>query len=207
MKKLIALVVVLVLVLVVALQPKIKKQQEYSIVYYAGKKIQSIPTIIVQKNGRAFRPTDPQRSAAEFAGWYLSLNPAEDEESFDFENTKITESITLYAKWIFDHYVIDYDLNGGYWPDEPYVSSFTTSDSQVFLKPISSATHPKHDTYGRFVEWRAISQEEFLRLTKEEQKDYPVINSFTPNDDSTLTAFDENKHITLYAYYRDFTGE
>lgn len=207
MKKLIALVVVLVLLLVVALQPNVEKQQEYTIVYYAGKNTQSIPAMTVKKNGKAFRPIDPFRTDAIFNGWYLSLNPAEEEERFDFENTNITKSITLFANWTFDSYTIEYDLNGGYWPNEPYASSFSTSDSQVFLKPISSATHPKHDSYGRFADWRAISQAEYLKLTPEEQKNYPVITSFTPKDEKTLTAFDENKHIILYAYYRNYKGE
>lgn len=207
MKKLIGLVVVLVLLLVVALQPSIKKQKEYTIVYYVGSDVRKIPTMTVQKNGKAFKPADPIKENAEFSGWYLVQNPTEDDEVFDFENTKITESITLYVNWAHSVYTIEYDLNGGYWPDEPYQDSFTTADSRIFLKPSSSSTHPRHDNYGRFTEWRAISQEEFLKLSAEEQKEYPAISSITPTDPSTLSAFDENKHLTLYAYFRNYTGE
>lgn len=204
MKKLIGLVVVLVLLLIVALQPNIKKQNEYTVVYYVGRTADQIPSLIVQQNGKAFKPADPYRADAEFGGWYLTRFPEEEDEEFDFKNEKITSSITLYAKWIFDNYTIEYDLNGGYWPADPYQGSFLASDSQVFLKPASSATHPKHDSFGRFQGWRTISQEEYNKLTTQEQKDYPYITSFKPDDPSTLTAFDENKHVVLYAHYRNF---
>lgn len=207
MKKLIGLVVVLILLLIISAQPNIKRQDEYTIVYFTKENTEKIPTMTVKKNGKAFRPKDPQLEDAEFGGWYLSYTPTDDDEEFDFENTKITESITLFARWIFEMFTVDYDLNGGYWPDEPFVSSFSASDKRIFIKPSSSATHPKHDSYGRFSGWRTIPQSEFLELTAEEQKKYPEVTSFTPNDPSTLKDFDENKHLNLYAYYKNFKGE
>ena len=42
------------------------------------------------------KPSDPVRSGYTFIGWFKNL---EDESSFDFDNTKVTEEFTLYAKW------------------------------------------------------------------------------------------------------------
>lgn len=204
MKKFIAIIVALLLLLFVALQPNVKKQKEYTVVYYVGRSAKQIPSIFVSQNAKAFKPADPYREDAQFGGWYLVRYPSEEDLEFDFDTERITKSITLYANWIFDNYTIAYDLNGGFWPDEPYQTSFLASDSRVFLKPTSSATHPKHDTYGRFQGWRTISQAEFNSLDAQEQKKYPYITSFIPDDPSTLTVFNENKHVTLYAHYRNF---
>ncbi len=42
------------------------------------------------------RPSDPVRSGYNFLGWFRNL---EDETAFDFDNTKVKEEFTLYAKW------------------------------------------------------------------------------------------------------------
>ena len=52
-------------------------------------------------------PSLPQSKAAKFLGWYLG------EEKFDFENSTITGSITLTAKWSVKGYTVHFDTNGG----------------------------------------------------------------------------------------------
>ncbi len=42
------------------------------------------------------KPSDPVRSGYTFLGWFRNL---EDESAFDFDNTRVTEEFTLYAKW------------------------------------------------------------------------------------------------------------
>ena len=53
-------------------------------------------TQIVQSGELAYLPDEPARSSYRFAGWYSdeSCNAA-----YDFENAKVNEDITLYAKW------------------------------------------------------------------------------------------------------------
>lgn len=206
MKKYIAIIVALLLLIFVTTRPDIKKQKEYIVVYFVGKGSEQIPSITVPSNGKTYEPAPPVRESAEFDGWYTVLNPTDEDEEFDF-NTRITKSITLYAKWLFDDYQITYVLSGGKWPDDEkpanYPDSFTKDDKNIFLK-VDSKTYPQHDSFGRFIGWRTIPQSEYVLLSKEEQKDYPEITNFKPDDSDTLIYFDEDKHITLYAYYRNF---
>ena len=50
----------------------------------------------IEKNGYASEPDDPIKEGYEFAGWYYDEKY---EKAYSFE-TKVTEDITLYAKWI-----------------------------------------------------------------------------------------------------------
>ena len=52
----------------------------------------------------AARPDDPQQSDAAFLMWTTAQNP---NTPFDFENTPITEDLTLYASWT---YITKYDV-------------------------------------------------------------------------------------------------
>ena len=51
----------------------------------------------VKKGGYAERPAEPSRMGRTFAGWYFD---AECTERWDFENDKVEDNMTLYAKWI-----------------------------------------------------------------------------------------------------------
>ena len=51
----------------------------------------------VKKGGYAERPTEPTRNGRTFAGWYYD---AEYTERWDFENDKVEDHMTLYARWI-----------------------------------------------------------------------------------------------------------
>ena len=51
----------------------------------------------VKKGGYAERPAEPTRMGRTFAGWYYD---AEYTERWDFENDKVEDNMTLYAKWI-----------------------------------------------------------------------------------------------------------
>ena len=58
-----------------------------------------IAPILVDVNGRATKPADPEKTDGnkkyKFKGWYLEGS----ETPFDFENTVITEDMTLTARW------------------------------------------------------------------------------------------------------------
>ena len=51
----------------------------------------------VKKGGYVQRPEEPERNGRTFAGWYYD---AEYTERWDFENDKVEDHMTLYAKWI-----------------------------------------------------------------------------------------------------------
>ena len=51
----------------------------------------------VKKGGYAERPAEPTRNGRTFAGWYFDT---EYTERWDFENDKVEDNMTLYAKWI-----------------------------------------------------------------------------------------------------------
>ena len=52
----------------------------------------------VQKGSVATEPDDPTKSGYTFYGWYADENFTGKE--FDFENTPVSETLTLYAKWV-----------------------------------------------------------------------------------------------------------
>jgi len=56
-----------------------------------------IPDQKVKKGGYAERPAQPSRNGRTFAGWFFD---DEFTERWDFENDKVEDNITLYAKWI-----------------------------------------------------------------------------------------------------------
>ena len=51
----------------------------------------------VKKGGFVERPAEPTRNGRVFGGWYYD---AEYTERWDFENDKVEDNMTLYAKWI-----------------------------------------------------------------------------------------------------------
>ena len=64
-------------------------------------------------NGKTVaKPSDPTKSGYAFLGWY---SDSALKNSFDFSSTIVTESITLYARWVHDEvgvgkYTINFDL-------------------------------------------------------------------------------------------------
>jgi uncharacterized repeat protein (TIGR02543 family) len=55
------------------------------------------------------RPEDPKKKGYEFKGWYKDENLSSE---FDFTK-KLTEDITLYAKWEPKNYTVSFDVQGG----------------------------------------------------------------------------------------------
>lgn len=56
-----------------------------------------IPEQKVRKGTFVERPAEPKREGRTFAGWFYD---AECTERWDFENDKVSDNMTLYAKWI-----------------------------------------------------------------------------------------------------------
>ena len=61
----------------------------------------------VQKNGKATEPKAPTRTGYRFAGWYDNSG-----KKFAFATTKITQDVTLTAKWI-RVFTVTFESNGG----------------------------------------------------------------------------------------------
>lgn len=205
MKKLIGIIIALVLLLFIAFQPRIKEQQKYSIVFYSNGG-SSIDTITVVSNSTVYEPKEPTRIASAFDGWYL--NPDFNEESrFDF-NTKITKSLTLFAKWNNVNFDIIYILGDGFWPskeiEDLYAKELDFDSNIVYFKfgSTQSPVHPGGRT-NAFQGWRIISQEDYNDLNSEEKKKYPYIEKVEPKKDDLQEMFGDGTEIVLYAQYRN----
>ncbi len=87
----------------------------------------------------AEEPADPTYMHHDFVRWYLN----DEDTAFDFENTKITDNITLTAKWTLKKYTVTFDSNGGT-PVAPQEVEYNTS-----------ATRPADPTQDsrNFVRW------------------------------------------------------
>ncbi|MFC9710876.1 tail fiber protein, partial [Paenibacillus sp. NPDC056933] len=55
-------------------------------------------------------PAVPTKAGYTFAGWYTDSGLS---QAFDFDNTTVTNDITLYAKWTVNSYTVHFASNGG----------------------------------------------------------------------------------------------
>ena len=62
----------------------------------------------VEYNGKVSTPDAPMRKGHKFVGWYNQQGGA-----FDFDNTKVTSDLTLYAMWTPETYTVTFDTQGG----------------------------------------------------------------------------------------------
>lgn len=69
-----------------------------SIVSFNSNGGSNIKNLSVEYDGIAVAPSNPVRTSYTFGGWYKDNSTFKNK--FDFENTAITENITLFAKWI-----------------------------------------------------------------------------------------------------------
>jgi len=77
-------------------------------------------------NGMVGTMPSATRSGYTFLGWYTNNNEKVE------ETTKVTEDITLYAKWQTINYSISYDLDGGSVTGNP--STYTIESTDITLK-------------------------------------------------------------------------
>ncbi|WP_312884318.1 InlB B-repeat-containing protein [Paenibacillus xylanilyticus] len=59
---------------------------------------------------KAIVPAVPTKAGHTFAGWFTDSGLS---QAFNFNNTTVTEDITLYAKWTINSYTVNFESNGG----------------------------------------------------------------------------------------------
>ncbi len=129
----------------------------------------AVPSITdAVKNWTIDAPSDPSKEGFYFVGWYRDSEYA---EKWDFEKDKVTENITLYAKWKDKSYCqnVRSDVEAGYVPAGTIVCLFTdTIDADIFYT--TDGSEPDADsilyteaiTIDESVEIRAIAVKEGL---------------------------------------------
>ncbi len=92
----------------------------------------------VDYNGKATRPVnDPTKDGYEFVGWYVG------ETEFKFEETNITDNITITAKWVINTYTVSFNSDGG-----STVDNITVNHGEKVTAPKA----PTNDGYA-FAGW------------------------------------------------------
>lgn len=111
-------------------EPKVK----YTVTFETGTDTQ-IASQEVEEETVAVAPTNPTKSGYAFKGWYNG------DEKWSF-TTKVTENVTLTAKWV-KTYKVTFNTDGG-----SKVSTQTVEEGKLATKP----TDPTKDKF-KFVEW------------------------------------------------------
>lgn len=63
---------------------------------------------IVETDANITKPDNPTRTGYTFGGWYTDLNCT---KAWNFESDKVSDAMTLYAKWTANTYEVTLDLN------------------------------------------------------------------------------------------------
>jgi uncharacterized repeat protein (TIGR02543 family) len=101
-----------------------------------------IPDQTVPARGLVKRPPDPTDSERIFVGWFKDKDF---EYPWDFD-TKVTDDMTLYAKWTREqqtHYTVTFDSNGG-----SSVPKQTVYPGDTVMRPTPAPTRPDYTFDG-----------------------------------------------------------
>ena len=88
-----------------------------------------VDSLTVAYNEKAVAPLDSTKMGYTFGGWYTDDTTFAN--LFDFENTEITQDITLFAKWTINKYTITFDSQGG-----SFVSSKSVDYNGLVTTPV-----------------------------------------------------------------------
>ena len=70
----------------------------------------AIPDLQIEYNNSVTKPANPVKEGYTFINWFKD---AEKTDSFDFATEKITQAITIYAKFEINKYTVKFNTNGG----------------------------------------------------------------------------------------------
>lgn len=80
----------------------------YTVNFDTAGAAETIPLIYVDEGGFIIKPADPTKPNSRFVGWYVG------ERKWNFASDKVTDNITLTAKWqSIPTYTVTFDSNGG----------------------------------------------------------------------------------------------
>ena len=161
-KKTIIIVILVIIILLVLLLRGCRKDVMVTFQSYG-----SSNEVRVSDDGTIDRIEDPKRDGYRFLGWYL------DGELFDFD-TKITEDITLVAKWEkidYDEYTVKFIV------DDEIVHSATVDEGSRVSQPSA----PSKEGY-RFLGWYYNGK--LFNFNKKITKDMKLIARFEIDDSS-----------------------
>ncbi|MBR5596036.1 MAG: leucine-rich repeat protein [Lachnospiraceae bacterium] len=72
---------------------------------------ETIEPRLTVRNRKILPPKMPAKTGYEFAGWYTSASEQEEINKWNFNQHKVKQAMTLYAKWMPKTYQLRYDLN------------------------------------------------------------------------------------------------
>ncbi len=108
---------------------------KYTVTFNLNGGIGSIDNQLVYENNNAIKPeTDPTNGELIFIGWFTDI---EEGVLFDFNNTPITDNITLYAHWSSNAvtHTVSFNVDGGTEIDEQQII-----DGMLAIKPADNPT-------------------------------------------------------------------
>ena len=100
-----------------------------SIVSFNSNGGSNIENLSVEYDAKAVAPLNPTKTGYTFGGWYTDNATF---QTFDFENTAITDDITLFAKWTINNYTVTFNSQGG-----SAVTSKTADYNSVITAPVA----------------------------------------------------------------------
>ena len=106
-------------------------------------------SFVVKEDGTLTAPANPTKEGYTFAGWFLDANFA---TAVDFANFKVTEDITLYAKWTINTYTVTFNTNGG-----STVANTTVNHNNAVTLP-QAPTKEGHTFVGWYTDEACTSQ-------------------------------------------------
>ena len=108
MKKHVLYTLCMVLSLWMASCHKEKVEPTYAVAFDMQGKGTPIDTIYVENGSLITKPSNPTEELYVFEGWYKD---AEFTTSWNFDNDKVSGNTTLYAKWIFNGCIVEFNTN------------------------------------------------------------------------------------------------
>ncbi|HAE42533.1 MAG TPA: hypothetical protein DCG34_06375 [Clostridiales bacterium] len=113
----------------------------------------TVDAIYSDFNEKIEEPDEPTKTGYTFDGWFY--DDVDFENEFDFNEDKITEDTTLYAKWIINEYTINFVTNGGL-----AVAAITEDYNTIIaLSPVT--TREDYDFDGWFSDEALTEEVEF----------------------------------------------
>ena len=129
---------------------------------------QSILEVKVDHDMRVTKPGDPEKANYEFNGWYQNGETM----PYDFNNNKVTEDITLVAKWKskLDEYTVTFDANGGTLDNGESTKTVKVAKGKMVTEP----TAPQKDGYT-FKGWYQTGKTEKYEFNTPETENITLV--------------------------------